>query len=87
MYSKQQKNGIYKGFAGESHIELVRFGPEGVELETVNTYGASAKPGTAHFTDQMDLFANKKLKVMSLDMDKAMKEAERVYSPMKVLSP
>lgn len=85
MYSKRQKDGIYKGFAGESHIELIRFGADGVELETVNTYGSSAKPGKEHFTDQMEMFANKKLKVMSLDMDKAMKEAKQIYSPKKVL--
>ena len=39
MYSKEHTDGSYKAFAGESYIELVRFGADGVEIESVNTYG------------------------------------------------
>lgn len=84
MYSRKQEDGLYKGMAGESYIELARFGENGVELETVNAYGTSAKAEAAHFTDQMEAFTKQQLKPMSLDKDKAFENAVRVYSPKKV---
>lgn len=84
MYSKRTEDNLLKGFAGESYIEMVRFGPEGVELETVNAYGTSAKSDSPHFTDQMEFFTTLQLKTMSLDREKAMKEAVKVYSPLRV---
>ncbi|MFK7907796.1 MAG: penicillin acylase family protein, partial [Chitinophagales bacterium] len=46
MYSKKLEDGSHqhKGVAGESYIELVRFSENGVEIESVNAYGTSAKP-------------------------------------------
>jgi acyl-homoserine-lactone acylase len=64
---------------------LVRFGEEGVEIETVNVYGSSAKPDSPHYTDQMEMFVDKKLKKMSLDKEIVMKEAVKIYSPRKVI--
>lgn len=85
MYSKRTEDGKLKGFAGECFIELVRFGEEGVEIETVNVYGSSAKPDSPHYTDQMEMFVDKKLKKMSLDKEIVMKEAVKIYSPRKVI--
>ena len=85
MYSMEQENGQYKGVAGDSYIELVRFGPDGVEIESVNAYGSSANAGDEHFTTQMELFAGQKLKKMTLDKEEVLRTAVKVYSPRKPL--
>lgn len=85
MYSREQENGQYKGMAGDSYIELVRFSPNGVEIESVNAYGSSAKEGTEHFTTQMELFAGQKLKKMTLDKEEVLRTAVKVYSPRRPL--
>ena len=82
IYSQEQENGKYKAFAGESYIELVRFGKGGVEIESINAYGASEKPGSLNFSSQMDRFANQKLKKMTLNKEEVLKNAVRIYSPM-----
>ncbi|MEO1413619.1 MAG: penicillin acylase family protein [Bacteroidota bacterium] len=79
--SRRQKDGSLKPVAGESYISLVRFGPEGPEIETINPYGASARPESPHYTDQMELFTQQKRRKMTLDKEKVMKEAVRTYHP------
>ncbi|GJM36123.1 MAG: penicillin amidase [Saprospiraceae bacterium] len=86
MYSKPTKDGRYdKGFAGDSYIELVSFGENGVAIESINVYGSSARPESPHFTDQMEMFTNKQLKPMTLDWEAVLKSAKKVYSPMEVV--
>ena len=84
MYSKEHTDGSYKAFAGESYIELVRFGADGVEIESVNTYGASEQPASQYYTSEMNLFANQKLKKMTLSKEDALKNTVKMYSPMGV---
>lgn len=85
MYSVEQKDGTFKGVAGESYIELVQFSKEGVEIETVNAYGSSANSDSPHYNDQMELFAKQQLKPMTLDKEEVLKTAVRVYHPRKVV--
>jgi acyl-homoserine-lactone acylase len=68
-------------FVGDSYIELVRYSENGVEIETVNAYGSSSKPGSPHYTDQMQMFVDQKLKPMTLDRKKIYENAEQVYNP------
>ena len=75
MYSVAWKDGMVKGNQGESYIELVRFTKEGPIIESINTYGASAKKGSPHYTDQMEMFAQQKTKKMSLKKEDAYKNA------------
>jgi len=82
MYSRKGEDGILVSRAGDSYIELVRFGLEGTEIESVNAYGSSAKPGTEHYTSQMEYFAGQKLKKMSLDKEVVLEEAVSIYSPL-----
>jgi acyl-homoserine-lactone acylase len=71
-----------KIIAGESYIALIRFTPEGgVLLETINAYGASEKPESPHYADQMDLYVRRELKTMTLDWEEVLRTAERVYAP------
>ncbi len=76
------KNGKFRAVQGESHIMMIRFPKEGLPLiETVNVYGASNVPDSRHYDDQMQLFLDKKLKPMTLDIDEVRKNAERIYHP------
>ncbi len=84
MYSKEHADGTYKAFAGESYIELVRFGEHGVEIESVNTYGSSEKPESSYYTSEMSMFATQQLKKMTLDKKEVLKKAVRIYAPMAV---
>ena len=84
MYSKEHTDGTYKAFAGESYIELVRFGKNGVEIESVNTFGASEKPTSKYYTSEMKLFANQQLKKMTLNKKEVLKNAVRIYSPFGI---
>lgn len=81
MRSGVFKNGKVKGEQGESYIELVRFTPQGPEIESVNCYGASNRPNSPHYADQMELFVKQKTKLMTLNKEKVYKEAERIYHP------
>ena len=84
MLSVEQKNGQYKGISGDSYVELVRFGPDGVEIESIHAYGSSTRKDNVHSTSQMQMFTEQKLKRMSLDKEEALKNAVRVYSPYRV---
>jgi acyl-homoserine-lactone acylase len=80
-YTEPYKNGQFRMRAGESYIEMVRFTPNGVKIETVNAYGASSKPSSKHYADQMEIFVKQQLKPMTLDREAVFREAERIYSP------
>lgn len=82
MDSKPTTNGRLRAAQGESYIELVRFSKNGLpSIESVNAYGASSKPTSPHYTDQMELFVQQKTKKMSLDKATVLKEAARSYHP------
>lgn len=68
-------------FAGESHIILVQFDETGPVFETVNAYGGTNNPKRKHYTDQMDLYVNHKLKKMTLNKAEIYKNAESIYHP------
>ncbi len=84
MRSGVYENGRVKGEQGESYIELVKFTPNGPEIETINCYGASNRPKSEHYADQMELFVQQKTKPMTLNRELVYKEAKRVYHPEKI---
>ena len=82
MYSRPYKEGKVKGVAGDSYIMLVRYPIKGLPIiETVNSYGASNRPESPHYADQMDMFVNQERKQMTLDIDLVRNQAERIYHP------
>ena len=81
MHSKNYKDGKVKVVAGESYIELVKFSKNGVEIESVISYGNSEKKESTHFDDQMEMYLNFKTKKMTFDRDKIYNESERIYNP------
>ena len=75
-------NGKRKITGGDAYVAMVRFPKQGLPIiETVNTYGASAKQGNPHFDDQVPLFLQQKTKSMTLDKAKVLAIAKRIYHP------
>ena len=50
-------------------------------METLHPFGASARPDSPHYTDQMQLYADMGTKKMTLDKATIMAEAESIYHP------
>lgn len=81
-YNKPYKDGKFKPFVGDSYVEIVQYKDGKLErLETLHPFGASTRPESSHYTDQMELYANQQTKEMTLDKEVIMKNAERVYHP------
>ena len=80
-YVVSDDNGRFKSVSGESYIMLVKYSKSGIDVETVLPYGNSNNNTSPHYTDQMELYINKKTKEMTLDRDKIYREAVRVYNP------
>lgn len=80
-YPQPYKNGRFRTFVGDSYIMLVKFTKDGPEIHTVSPYGASNKPDSPHYTDQMKMYVNKETKPMTLNKAEVYKKAERIYHP------
>ena len=81
MYSVPYKDGMVKGNQGDAYIELVRFTKDGPIIETLNTYGASARKNSPHYTDQMEMYTRQQTKAMTLNKAEVYKNAEKIYHP------
>ena len=81
MGSVPYKDGKSKVIKGESYIELVKFTPEGVEIESVISYGSSDDPDSKHYSDQMELYTRFKTKKMTFDKESIYKNAKHIYHP------
>jgi len=81
MKSVPYKEGMSQVIAGESYIELVKFTPEGPEIESIISYGSSDDPKSIHYSDQMDKYASFKTKKMTLDKQLVLSKAIKIYNP------
>jgi len=79
LYDK--KRGLYRIISGDGYIQLVKFGGEYPEIWSVNAYGASSKPNSPHFTDQMEMFQREEFKPMTFDKNLILLNAESKYAP------
>jgi acyl-homoserine-lactone acylase len=84
MYAIPYQNGMWKGNQGDAYIELVRFTKDGPMIESINAYGASSKPGSPHYTDQMEMFTHQQTKPMTLNKKEVYLKAEKIYHPEKI---
>ena len=75
------KHGIYRRTGGDGYIQMVRFSKEGVEVNSINAYGASSRPESKHYNDQMQMFEKEQTKRMTFDKGEIIKHAEKVYHP------
>jgi acyl-homoserine-lactone acylase len=82
QWTEPLPNGKLKSIGGDGLIMFVRFQKEGLpKIESINMYGASAKPGNKHFDDQVEMYLKQQTKTMTLDKATVYKNAERVYHP------
>lgn len=81
--SSDYKKGMLKVDVGDSYIMLIKYSEDSVEIETVHAYGASAKPDSPHYTDQMDMFVNHEFKKMTLNKHEVFAKAKKIYHPIK----
>lgn len=82
QWTEPWKGGKLKSVGGDGLIMFVRFQKQGLpKIETINMYGASARPGSKHFDDQVELYLNQQTKPMSLDKASIYKKAEQIYHP------
>lgn len=76
------EKGTMEAKGGDTYVQLTHFTKEGLPyIESLMAGGNSDRPDSPHFNDQMDLLAGHKTKPMSLDQEKVLKEAVRVYHP------
>lgn len=81
MRSVSLENGTRKGVQGESYIMMVRFGDGLPKIETVNVFGASNRPESPHYDDQMELYLQQGLKPMTLSKEEVLIKAQKKYHP------
>ncbi len=82
MHSTDRGEGKVRVRAGESYIMLVRYPENGLPIiEATNVYGASNKPDSPHYDDQMEMFVSQERRRMTLDIEEVRKTAARIYSP------
>lgn len=82
IISTPQKEGYLLPINGDTYIQFVTYGKEGIEnLETIVPMGASRDKNSPHYTDQMPLFAQRKLKSMTFSKEQILQTATKVYSP------
>jgi len=81
MSSVPYKKGKTRVTAGESYIELIKFTKNGPEIESVISYGSSDNPNSPHFDDQMEIYSSFRTKKMSLNKEKILLNAKKIYNP------
>ena len=81
MSSVPYKKGKTRVTAGESYIELIKFTKNGPEIESVISYGSSDNPNSPHFDDQMEIYSSFRTKKMSLNKEKVLLNAKKIYNP------
>ncbi len=84
QWTGKYKDGKLKSIGGDGFIMFIRFQKDALPLiETINMYGASAKPGNKHFDDQVEMYLQQKTKRMTLNKEEVYQHAERIYHPVK----
>lgn len=81
-WTEPYANGKLKAVGGDGLVMFVRFQKEGLpKIESMNMYGASAKPGNKHFDDQVEMYLQQKTRPMTLDKATIYKSAESIHHP------
>lgn len=82
MYLTKWKGQKFQSDLGDSYIMFMTYDKKGVEkIETINCYGASNRPESPHYNDQMELYVGQKTKIMTLDKATILKNAKKQYHP------
>ena len=82
QWTGNYKDGKLRSIGGDGLVIFARFPKDGLpKIESMNMYGASAKPGSKHFDDQVEMYLQQKTKTMTLDKAAVYKNAESIYHP------
>ncbi|TNF26213.1 MAG: acylase [Bacteroidetes bacterium] len=82
-YNEEWKDGRYKPWVADSYVHFVKWkNGELDRMETLHPFGASNRPDSPHYTDQMKLYSDQKTKEMSLDRAAVFAGAEKIYHPV-----
>lgn len=82
MYSAEGKDGRFESMVGDGFIQFVKYDRSGpILIQTMMPYGASSKPDSPHYTDQMKMYVNQELKDMTLDLEVIKSRAVSRYHP------
>lgn len=82
MYLTEWKNGKFQTNLGDSYIMFMTYDKNGVEkIETIHCYGASNRPDSPHYNDQMEKYVAHQTKTMTLDKATILKNAKKQYHP------
>jgi acyl-homoserine lactone acylase PvdQ len=75
-------DGHLVGFQGDSYVMIVDFDDQGaVQSKSIHQYGASNRPGNAHYADQAPLFVAQTLKPVWRTRAEVDAHQERTYRP------
>jgi len=80
-WSMPYNNGRFKSYVADSYVQFAQWKDGELHLESLHPYGASNRPGSRHYSDQMELYVSQQTKPMTLDRATIMRDAERVYHP------
>jgi acyl-homoserine-lactone acylase len=84
VYAHPTKKSLLEGFSGDNYTAFITFANGKLEkIETISPYGSSYDPQSPHYNDQMQLFAQQKTKTMQIDKQIVLKQAIKIYSPVK----
>ena len=82
VYSGRSGQHLY-GMQGDSNLFIVDFAKNGVKAQGIHNFGSSNRPKSPHYSDQSELFAERKLRPILLKRSDIIKTAERAYRPAK----
>ncbi|MDP4820773.1 MAG: penicillin acylase family protein [Saprospiraceae bacterium] len=77
-------NGKYYITNGDSFMMFIQYDKDGVaEMESIVPFGNSNRPGSPHYSDQMELFVNKQAKKLTFDREAIFNNAQKIYHPQE----
>ncbi|MDQ3048613.1 MAG: penicillin acylase family protein [Bacteroidota bacterium] len=81
MASEVTKDGKLRAINGDSFIMFAKFSKEGNTYETIVPYGESRHKNNPHLTDQMEMYSKQQTKTVTLEKEKVLQTATRIYHP------
>jgi len=77
------KDGVMNAFAGDTHIIIADWTPDGsVTIDSIHNYGSATLDETSpHYSDQTELFSNGEYKRIAMNLADVLKEATADYQP------
>lgn len=77
------KEGVMNAFAGDTHIIVADWGPDGTAtIDSIHNYGSATLDETSpHYADQVQLFSDGGYKRIAMTLEDVLKEATADYRP------